>query len=257
MTEETGLERAIEAETGTPLGGLLGVVTTPAQLDLLRGEDGKLPSDIYRRVRANAMPEGPGRRPGSLNRRNKQIARAIAERANGQDPLLAMVDDAFMPLDQFVELMMAADGSRDREERLYQLADRTQALVDRLFDDTESGHSLSDKQVDNLGRLVEQVSNLTRTLKVKPGELGLKAYVAQRDTRRILARYMHSEMPVAVDVTTRADVVLNIPGLTDPAALADYLDNPELTESDLNRLEYSPFRGDAEDAEYSEAGSES
>lgn len=248
--EPSSLEKAIEAEAG----GLLGVLASPEQLDLLRGEDGKLPADAYRRMRAS-VPAKPGRPKGSLNKRNRQIARILSERSGGRDPLLAMADDAYLPLDQFVELMMIADGSREREERLFTLAERTQRLVDRLFDDADAGIALSDKQFERLGSLVEQVSNLTRTLKVKPGELGLKAYVAQRDTRRILARYIHSEMPVAVDVTTKADVILNIPGLTDAAHLAEYTDSPELTEADVNRLEHVPF-GDVEDGEFEDVDGE-
>lgn len=234
-TEPPALVRAVEAEAGA----LIGVAASSEQLDLLRGEDGKLPSDVFRRMRADAGPRAAGRPKGSINKNTRQMARLIVERHG--DPLLALAESAALPLDQFVELLLAADGSRDREERLLELAERSSRLADRLLDDADSGRMLSDKAVERLEGLVEQAANLARTLKVKPGELALKAFVAQRDTRKIVAEYVHSKMPIAVDVNTRADVILNIPGLTDPSHLASSVDQPELGEQDLARLEYASF----------------
>jgi hypothetical protein len=78
-------------------------------------------------------------------------------------------------------------------------------------------------------------------LKAKPGELALKALQTQLAARREVAQYVHGKMPVQVDLNTKADVILNIPGLTDPAALADMVNGGELTDDDLQRLEYAPF----------------
>lgn len=228
--------RAMVAEAGS----LLGVEADAAQLDLLRDPDtGKLPANVFQIARQRAEPSGPGRPKGAGNKKSEALAKYIIQQYG--DPVLGMAAAAAMPLDQFVELMLIADGSKDREDRLMVLADRTQTFVDRLLDDASNGGKpLTDKQITRLGELVEKVSDLTRTLKVKPGELGLKAYIAQRDTRKEVARFVHSPLPVAVDVNHKADVILNIPGLTDPAHLAEYID-AELTEEDLQRLEYSPF----------------
>lgn len=231
-TDAPAIVQAVEAETGA----LIGAPGDAAQLDLLRSEDGKLPSDVFRQLRRRA---GPGRPKGSINRNTRQLARIIVERHG--DPLLAMAETAAMPLDQFVELMMVADGSRDREERLMDVTDRIVRLTDRMLDDADGGRILSDKSVERLEGLTEQAANLARTLKVKPGELGLKAFVAQRDTRKAVAEYVHSKMPIAVDVNTRADVILNIPGLTDPSHLAAMVDVQELGEADLQRIEFAQW----------------
>lgn len=52
--------------------------------------------------------------------------------------------------------------------------------------------------------------------------------------------YIRGKQPISIDLNTRADVILNIPGLTDPAHLAAFVDGEELTESELERIEYTP-----------------
>jgi hypothetical protein len=52
--------------------------------------------------------------------------------------------------------------------------------------------------------------------------------------------YICGKQPISIDLNARADVILNIPGLTDPAHLAAFVDGAELTEGELERIEYTP-----------------
>lgn len=52
--------------------------------------------------------------------------------------------------------------------------------------------------------------------------------------------YLHGKQAIKVDMTKRHDVILNIPGLTDPSALAEMTGSPELSAEELERLEYVP-----------------
>lgn len=52
--------------------------------------------------------------------------------------------------------------------------------------------------------------------------------------------YIHGKQAIKVDMTKRHDVILNIPGLTDTAALAEMTAAPELGAEELERLEYLP-----------------
>jgi hypothetical protein len=109
--EPSALMRAMAAEAGT----MLGVDADTEQLDLLRDEDGKLPHDIFRRMRENAE-RGVGRPAGSGNKRTQALAKLIVHRFG--DPVEALASIYSMPLDQLCELLVIADGSRKREERL-------------------------------------------------------------------------------------------------------------------------------------------
>jgi hypothetical protein len=237
--EPSALMKAMTAEAGT----MLGVDADTEQLDLLRGEDGRLPSDIFRRMRENAE-RGVGRPAGSGNKRTQALAKLIVHKFG--DPVEAMASIYSMPLDQLCELLMIADGSREREHLMAMRLDELETLLSRVL----AGEvSLTDKQIERLKVLVDRVQNDFRVLKAKPGELALKALLLQRDSAREVAQYVHSKMPVAVDVTMRPDVILNIPGLTDAAALQDFVNAPELTSDQLEALEYTPFEPVPDDSE--------
>ncbi|QNQ09259.1 hypothetical protein [Sphingomonas alpina] len=240
-TEASSLFQAMEAEVGT----VMGVDAGTEQLDLLRDpETGKLPSNVFQLARSRAEGRGVGRPAGARNKKSAQLARLIVEKHG--DPVLGMAAIYAMPLDQLVELLLIADGSKERMERFEILADRVQTMVDHMLDG-ESGRPLTDKQVEKLGELAERMGDLAKTLKSKPGELALKALNTQLQARREVAQYVHGKMPVAIDVNSRADVILNIPGLTDPAHLAEYVEHGELTDVDINRLEFKPFEDAARD----------
>lgn len=233
---------ALAEVAGIEPGTILGAETDAEQLDLLRDPDtGKLPANVFQLSRARAQRTGPGRRPGSRNKRSDQLARYVTEKYG--DPVEGMAAIYAMPLDQLVELLLVADGSKDREDRLITLAERTEAFVERLYADSEAGRALTDKQIENLDKLVERVGDLAKVLKTKPGELALKALNTQLAARREVANYVHSKKPIAVDLTRRADVILNIPGLTDPAAIAGLVGDEELSPEDWARLEPTDFAG--------------
>jgi len=240
--EPSSLMKAMAAEAGVTPGSVLGVEMEAEQLDLLRDpETQKLPANVFRLARSRAEVRGPGRPKGAVNRKSDQLAKLIVGKYGC--PVEGMAAIYAMPLDQLVELLLIADGSKDREDRLLTLADKTQVLVDRLLDGEGNGRPLSDKQLERLGDLSERLADLSKTLKTKPGELALKALNTQLQARREVAQYVRSKMPVAIDVNQRADVILNIPGLTDAAHLAEYVEHQNLTDQDLAGLEYVPFDG--------------
>ncbi|GGO95003.1 hypothetical protein GCM10011329_18160 [Stakelama pacifica] len=222
--------------SGTP-GKMLGAEVDAEQLDLLRNpETGKLPANTFRVARRKART-GPGRPPGAGNKKSEALAKLIVHKYG--DPVEAMAAMYAMPLDQLVELLLIADGSGGREHELFEIARKTQALLDRALDG-EAG-PLSEKQIERLTELAAKMDGLTQSLKSKPGELALKAMIAQRDAAKEVAQYVHSKRPIAVDMTRRHDVILNIPGLTDVEHLAEMTESGELTEDDLARLEFADF----------------
>ena len=241
MTDHpSSLMRAMASEAGVAPGSVLGAEMDAEQLDLLRDpETQKLPANVFRLARSRAEVRGPGRPKGSLNKKSDQFAKLIVSKYG--DPVEGMAAIYAMPLDQLVELLLIADGSKDREERLLAVADKTQMLVDRLLDGEAGSGVVDSDKLDRISELVERLGDFAKLLKTKPGELALKALNTQLQARREVAQYVRGKMPVAIDVNTRADVILNIPGLTDPAHLAEYVEHQTLTDQDLAGLEYVPF----------------
>lgn len=98
------MERAFREEADS--GALLGLPNDPEQLDMLRDKHGALPKNVFQLARA----QGPGRRPGSKNKRNANLAKLVCQQHG--DPVLFMASLYSMPLDQVVELMkIAAPGA--------------------------------------------------------------------------------------------------------------------------------------------------
>lgn len=239
-TEPSSLMKAMAAEAGIAPGSVLGVEFDAEQLDLLRDpETEKLPANVFRLARSRVEARGPGRPKGAINKKSQQLAREVI--AKYGCPVEGAAAIYAMPLDQLVELLLIADGSKDREERLLAIADKTQVLVDRLLDGEAGSGAVNSDQLDRVSDLVERLGDFAKLLKTKPGELALKALSLQLQARRDVAQYVRSKMPIAIDVNTRADVILNIPGLTDPAHLAEYVEHQALTDQDLAGLEYVPF----------------
>lgn len=113
--------------------------------------------------------------------------------------------------------------------------------------------------LDVLGEIINTPTDLlVEQLKLAQGGEAKHKPVRAMDALNLKLRsidialpYIHGKQPVQIDLRTKADVILNIPGMTDPAHLAEYADAPELTESGLSRLEYVP--GEAvQDAEYTD-----
>lgn len=240
-TEPSSLMRAVQEEAGA--AAIAGVETTAEQLDLLRDpESGRLPSNVFQLVREQETKRGRGRPKGARNRKSDQLARIIVERYG--DPVEGMAALYAMPLDQLVEMLLVADGSRERQERLDALLARTDELFDRV---KEAGLG-DDDTFDKLVTVLDRVADVAKGLKSKPGELALKAINTQLLARREVAPYVHGKMPIQVDHTHRADVILNIPGLTDAAHLAEYAETGEISEDALAAIEFAQFTDVGPDA---------
>lgn len=98
-TEPSSLEKSFRAVTGDSIIGDM----EPEQLDMLRDDKGRLPEDVFRRIRQR----GRGRPPGAANKRNADLAKLVAQQHG--DPVLFMASLYSTPLDQLVELMLVAD----------------------------------------------------------------------------------------------------------------------------------------------------
>lgn len=218
-------------------GSLFGAELDAEQLDLLRDEEsGKLPANVFRMVRKSAT-SGPGRPKGAINRKTEQLSRLVIQKYG--DPVLGAAEIYAMPLDQLVEALLIADGSKAREDRLLEMLGRAEKLMERLADnDLLTGPAL--EGLEQLSVTVGKLAQVAASLKSKPGELALKALNTQLQARRDVAPFCHSKLPVAVDVTMRPDVILNIPGLTDTSSLVSHVNRANISDEDLNRLEYMP-----------------
>jgi len=241
-TEVSSLEAAVRE---TVIGaGFFGAETTAEQLDLLRDKDGRLPQDAYRQVRS-----GPGRRPGSTNKLNRKIAQMVVQ-VHG-DPVMELASIAFMPLDQMVETLVIATGQSKIEEKLTDMAERLTAKIEDL-----QGKASQD-YLDTLGELADRVFDAIRRYAMKPGDLAEKAMKIKKSALVDVAPYVHGKQPIVVDINKKPDVILNIAGLTNPAALAAMADDTELTMEQLQNMQFlSSHGGPVQDADYSEIADE-
>jgi hypothetical protein len=234
-TGASSLERAFRERVASIAGG----EAEASQLDLLRGADGKLPSNVFQLIRqGQAASNGPGRPVGAGNKRNQKLAQLIVHQHG--DPVLYMASIYAMPTDQLVELLRLADDSAAMEERLYALAEKIETHVAELL----AKASLTLKQIDQLGGLVDRLGDIAKVLRNKPGDLAVKALALQVQAAKDVATYVHQRQPVALQVTKRTEGVLLIPGLNapvmDPKALEGRLRRDGLDAVDMERLELLP-----------------
>lgn len=209
--------------------GLFGSETTAEQLDLLRDEDGRLPPGVFQQVRSR----GRGRPPGSPNKANRKIAQLVCQKFG--DPVLEMASIGFMPLDQLVEAYIAATGHTAMEAKLIELVDITIRKV------TEMKTTATPEAREDLQELVDSVLRVSSRFALKPGDLAEAAMRLKLSALKEVAPYVHGKQPVAIDVTGKADVILNIPGLTDPAHLAELVGDAGLSPEALENLELAQF----------------
>lgn len=215
--------------------GLFGTETTAEQLDLLRDDEGRLPTNLFQQVRSR----GRGRPPGSPNKANRKIAQLVCQKFG--DPVLELASLGFMPLDQLVESLIAATGHTAMEAKLLELVEKTITRV------TELKANASEEARADLQELVDSVLRASSRFALKPGDLAEAAMRIKKDALKEVAPYVHGKQPIAIDVTGKADVILNIPGLTDPTHLAELTGGGGLSPEALERLEYASFT-DVEDS---------
>jgi len=207
-SEPSSLESAFRrAAVESP--GLFGVGGDAMQIDNLRGEDGKLPSDVFRLMRQDAAASrGRGRPKGAGNKRNEQISKLIIHKYG--DPVEAMAALAMMPLDQLVELLLIADGTMERQRELDQLTrDLGQSIRDLI---KAHGNHATGQTIDRLADACEALESVARRSQGKPGDIAIKALQTQLAAMKGAGEYVHSKKPVEATINVKSDGVLVFPG---------------------------------------------
>jgi len=202
MSEPAGsMEKAFREVTS---GAVVGVAADPQQLDLLRDEQGKLPPDVFRRLRAEQR--GRGRPAGAGNRRNKKLAQLICEKHG--DPVIFMAGVYDMPLDQLVELLRIADNSHEREAQMMALAGRFEDHIKKL---TDRGTMATKAEWQQIERVLDRLIDVSKMIQFKPGDLAAKALMTQLAAAKEVGPYVHGKQPISVEVTSKADLVVFAP----------------------------------------------
>lgn len=258
--------RALIAEAD--MISMMGADASAAEVDALRGPDGRLPKDAFRRLRAaNGKREG-GRPLGSVNKRSERLAAEVIHRFG--DPVLGGASLYAMPLDQLCEMLLVADGTQER-------AEAQQALIEKLVEQVaDLGGAVkiaartgqAELLEEAAGRIAAATESLAEAAKSsgKPGALALQALNLQLMARRFVAEYTHSKRAVAVEVSHKSDGLLVMPGrggaTSEEAALVrDQLNalvgTGKIEADQVARLEWRDGRlsdpdGEIADAEFSE-----
>jgi hypothetical protein len=213
----SSLEGAIRDAAGGE--DMLGATASAEQLDLLRGADGKLPQNVFRLVREQARTAGPGRRAGSRNKRSDRLAKLVTQQHGC--PVMAMASMYSRPLDQLIDLVLIADSTAEREERLLGLIERSEGMIDALMASIKAGGLVAsdklDERIDKVAGMMERVFDAAKALKMKPGDLAIKALNLQLAAARATAEYVHSKKPVEAVVNHKVDGVVVMPPVQ-PAA---------------------------------------
>lgn len=85
-----------------------------SQLDLLREDDGSVNATTARKVRSEKR--GPGRRPGSRNKRNQDIAKWFISQYG--HPLAALGEIINTPPNKIYDMMVVAQGGEQKNKRI-------------------------------------------------------------------------------------------------------------------------------------------
>lgn len=200
-TQPSSLERAFRDECEA--GAVLGVESDPEQLDLLRDDTGRLPPDVFQRMRLHAR--GRGRPPGARNRASNDLAKLICQKHG--DPVQYMASIYSMPIDQLIELMKIADGSDELTQRLMTLAESIESTVATAL----AGQSLTKDQLRAVESMIDRLDDISKILRPKIGDLAIKALNTQLAAARAVAEYVHSKKPVEVDAHVKLDGVIVMP----------------------------------------------
>lgn len=194
-------------------GAVLGVRSRPQQLDLMRGDDGKLGSNVFRLMRQQDGEEarGPGRPKGARNKRSTDLAKLIAHKYG--DPVEFQAALYAMPLDQLCELILIADGTRERAEKLDgMLGDLSKRIRELAQQAKSKGDGGNIEAVNRLAEACEALESVTRRGAGKPGDIAIKALNLQLAAAKAVSEYVHSKKPVEHKVDMHADAILVMPG---------------------------------------------
>lgn len=245
---------------------LLGADADPTEIDALRDERGRLPSDAFRRLRARNGERKPGRPLGAVNKRSERLAAEVIHRFG--DPVLAGASLYAMPLDQLCELLLVADGTQERHERMEEITEQLAAQVGELSQAVLLAAQRG--QASELQKAADRIADAAESLEAvskssgKAGALALQAINVQLMAKRFVAEYVHAKRPTAVDVTVKRDGVLVMPGAGASAggdaefvkdALNHALQRDSIDADTVARLEFRDGKvfdpqGEVEDADF-------
>lgn len=193
-------------------GALFGDRTDAQQLDMLRDADGKLPATVFRLQReAPEQHRKPGRPAGSRNKRNDDLAKLLAHKGY-PDPVEFMASVYAMPIDQLCELLLIADGTIERRQKLDELLDGLSTRIRELLRESRSAGGETLQSIDRLAEACEALEKAAQTSQGKPGDLAIKALNVQLAAAKATAEYWHSKKPVKAEVDLKTDGVLVMPG---------------------------------------------
>lgn len=263
-SDGSSLTRALHSEAHQL--SLLGADVDPGAIDAVRGSDGRLPSDAFRRLRVQRTGK-PGRPLGAGNKRSEQLAKLVIQEFG--DPVLGAASLYAMPLDQLCELLLVADGTAERAERTEELTAALSAQVAELALAVREAAKKGD--IGDISKAADRIADAAESLEAvskssgKAGALALAALNTQLTARRFVSEYVHAKRPVAVDLTVKRDFMLVMPQQSEPGdaeyvhqALATAMQGGALDADTVGRLEFrdgkvSDPAGEIEDAVFEPA----
>ncbi len=173
-------------------GGVLGLPSDPTQLDLLRNDEGKLPANVFRLVRQEPeKARGRGRPKDSRNKVSDQLAKLIGHKYG--DPVEFQASIYAMPLDQLCELILVADGTMERREKLDEMLLDLAGRIKELSRGNRNGDNR--ESIDRLADACEALENVARSGAGKPGDIAIKLLNLQLLAASRVAEYVHSKKP--------------------------------------------------------------
>ena len=181
--------------------GIFGTEVSPAQMDMLADENGKMPANVF----SIARGKGPGRPKGAVNKASRDLEKFILHKYGC--PVEYMASVRSMPLDQITHALMEAEGFSDREEKLFKLLDDVEALQVKALNE-----NWTDAKLKLLDRMLDRVEKAVSSMKAKPGDLATKALSIQLAAARDEARYIRSPMPVQATINLKTDGTLIMAG---------------------------------------------
>ncbi len=181
--------------------GIFGTEVSPAQMDMLADENGKMPANVF----SIARSKGPGRPKGSVNKASRDLEKFLLHKYGC--PVEFMASVRAMPLDQITHALMDAEGYSKREAKLFELIDKVEELQLKAL--TENW---SEAKLKLLDRMLDRVEKAASSMKAKPGDLATKALSLQLAAARDESRYVRSPMPVQATVTHKSDGTLIMAG---------------------------------------------
>lgn len=213
--EKGWAEAARDSGEEIPEVGIFGREASAEQLDLLANEKGALPPNVFSIVRR----QGPGRRPGSINKASKDVSKYILHKYGCPVEYLASIRT--MPLDQLVQSMVEAEGYSEREEKLFGMIDQANEMMLKAMEE-----NWSEAKLKLLDRMLERIERAAAGMKAKPGDLAAKALALQMNAAVNEARYVRSQKPVEATINHKVDgriVGFVAPGQGDIEPLADVM----------------------------------